>query len=286
VVFAPDSLTAYAIDNNGYAYVIDVLAGTKTADIGVGNNPNGLALTSDGATLYVTNVSDNTVSVIDIATQTVTDTVPVGGGPQGVACANGKAYVTNSNDGTVSVISAGVVVATITVGADESTVYIADSETGPSTVWVIDTATDTVTATISSAGTYVNAIAVTPDGSKVYVASGGAATIVVIDTATNTVTGTIALDHGTGTSPAAVAFSPDGSTAFVTGSNAVNTKWFVTAIDVATDTPYVAIPIVGGPNTGGGGPNLSVAPDGSVAYVCNSYSTTIIPIVRLGLFAL
>src|SRR6266852_4390768 len=59
-----------------------------------------------------------------------------------------------------------------------------------STVSVIDTATDTVIATIP-VGLNPFGVAVSPDGSKVYVTNLSAGTVSVIDTATNTVSATI-----------------------------------------------------------------------------------------------
>ena len=58
-------------------------------------------------TVYVTNMNSNTVSVIDGATNQVTDTVGVGAGPVGVAVdpLTHAAYVTNGNANTVSVIT-------------------------------------------------------------------------------------------------------------------------------------------------------------------------------------
>ena len=71
-------------------------------------------------TVYVTNSSDGTVSVINEATSAVTATIPVGSEPDGVAVdpAAGTVYVTNYGDGTVSVIDAATraVTATIPVG--------------------------------------------------------------------------------------------------------------------------------------------------------------------------
>jgi len=57
-------------------------------------------------TVYVTNNNDDTVSVIDASTRTVTATVPVGKKPGGVAVDPGThtVYVTNFDDNTVSVI--------------------------------------------------------------------------------------------------------------------------------------------------------------------------------------
>ena len=53
--------------------------------IPVGNAPNGVAITSDGISVYVANISDDTVSVIDTATNTVVDSVLVGDLPQALA---------------------------------------------------------------------------------------------------------------------------------------------------------------------------------------------------------
>src|ERR1041384_3084830 len=69
---------------------------------------------------YVANRLDNTVSVIDTATNAVIATMPVGSFPSAVAVTrNGSfAYVTNSGDSTVSVIdtATNTVATTIPVG--------------------------------------------------------------------------------------------------------------------------------------------------------------------------
>ena len=68
--------------------------------------------------------------------------------------------------------------------------YIANS--GSNNVSVVNTATNTVTATVA-VGTTPFGVAVTPDGTRVYVANSGSANVSVISTATNTVTATIAV---------------------------------------------------------------------------------------------
>jgi YVTN family beta-propeller protein len=82
----------------------------------VGNNPGAVTVDQVTGTVYVTNVGDNTVSVIDGATcnalvssgcgQT-TATVPVGAGPVGIFAdhANHTVYVANFADSTVSMIN-------------------------------------------------------------------------------------------------------------------------------------------------------------------------------------
>jgi YVTN family beta-propeller protein len=78
-------------------------------------------------TAYVANGGSGTVSVIDEATGTVTATIAVGSGPDGVAVdpAAHTAYVTNLA-GTVSVIdeTAGSVAATVPVGSDPDGVAV------------------------------------------------------------------------------------------------------------------------------------------------------------------
>jgi YVTN family beta-propeller protein len=51
--------------------------------IPVGSDPYGIAITADGSKVYVTNAADNTVSVIDTATNTVAAVLPVGQEPIG-----------------------------------------------------------------------------------------------------------------------------------------------------------------------------------------------------------
>ena len=55
---------------------------------------------------YIANSGDNTVSVVDLSSFTVTNTIAVGAGPQSVAIhpSRPRVYVSNYTDGTVSVI--------------------------------------------------------------------------------------------------------------------------------------------------------------------------------------
>ena len=76
--------------------------------IPVGTEPFGVAVTPDGSKVYVTNVRDNTVSVIDTTTNTVIGfPIPVGGNPVGAAVTpdGSRVYVTNAVGNTVSVNS-------------------------------------------------------------------------------------------------------------------------------------------------------------------------------------
>jgi len=109
---------------------------------------------------YVANGGDNTVSVIDTATNTVVGIpIPVGREPFGVdVTRDGKhAYVANRGSNNVS---------------------------------VIDTATNMVVATVVVGNVPIN-VAVTPDGNHAYVANAYCSNVSVIDTAANTVEPTV-----------------------------------------------------------------------------------------------
>ncbi len=116
---------------------------------------------------------------------------------------------------------------------------------GPYTVSVIDTATDTVIATILPVGLDPTGVAVSPDGSKVYVTNNVSTvspfgTVSVIDAATNTVSATISV----GFLPEGVAVSPDGSKVYVANNSSFNPgTGTVSVIDTATNTVSATIPV-------------------------------------------
>ncbi len=95
VSISPDDQEAYV--TNGLSGTVSIIAldgpeaFTVVAEIPVGNEPRGCALTPNGTQLYVANHTDGTVSVIDVASQTVLNTITLGGNPQAIA-------ITNDND--------------------------------------------------------------------------------------------------------------------------------------------------------------------------------------------
>jgi len=104
---------------------------------------------------------------------------------------------------------------------------------------VIDTATDTVVGAPIRFGGEHTGIAITPDGSKVYVSTNLgelANTVSVIDTVTNAVSGP---PIPVGLSPFGVAVTPDGSKVYVTntGDNTVS------VIDTATNMVVAVLPV-------------------------------------------
>lgn len=210
---------------------------------------------------YIANYSSNTVSVIDVATRSVTHTIPVGVRPTGVAVTpdGTRAYVANYDSHTVSVISTetNTVIATIPVSGwsygvavtpDGSHVYVADHHA--SNVSVISTATNTVVANISVFKPFL--IAISPNGGTAYVTCGDCNTLTAISTATNSVVGSTTV----GWNPVGVDVSPDGSKVYVasSGSDTVSV--------VSTDTGAVTSTI---PVSAAGA--VAVSPSGDKVYV-------------------
>lgn len=91
---------------------------SPTATIAVGGQPGAVAINTATGVAVVTNRADDTVSIVNLATQAVA-TVAVGDEPNGVAVDNERnvAIVVNSGDKTISVINlaTGTVVATVAV---------------------------------------------------------------------------------------------------------------------------------------------------------------------------
>ena len=149
VVVADGSLGLVALNANNTVGVINMANGTLVSQIPVGNAPNSIVVKGNFA--YVsneggrpatasdfTNLSDGTpivvdktdafattgtVSVINLRSGTVTDTIDVGLHPAGMAVSGAMLYVANSYDDTVSVIDTGLkkVVRTIKVGVPINT---------------------------------------------------------------------------------------------------------------------------------------------------------------------
>ena len=131
---------------------------------------------------------------------------------------------------------------------------------GDSTVSVIDTATNKVTATVS-AGSYPYGVAVNPAETRVYVTNIFDNTVSVIDTATNNITDTVPVEGN----PRGVAVSPDGKKVYVANS-ASDT---VSVIDTATNKVTATI------NVGDTPFGIVVNPAGTKVYVTNINSGTV-----------
>ncbi len=133
-------------------------------------------------------------------------------------------------------------------------------------------------------------VAVTPDGSTVYITNQRANTVSVIDTATNTVIGS---PIPVGSGPWGVAVTPDGSAVYVANFVANTVSVIDTATNMVIGSPIpvgsgpvgVAVTpdgstatnmVIGSPIPVGSGPvGVAVTPDGSTVYITNQRANTV-----------
>jgi len=209
--------------------VVDPVSLTVTATVPVPGGANAVATSSDGHRVYVSGVS---MSILDTATNTVVGTIPLPSPGNALALSsNGSRLYVGLQGGSIEVIdtTTALVTATISVGGDVASMSLTPSQArllaaspGAHGTSVIDTATNAVVATIpgccGGSRAIPESVAVSPDGTRAYVASSTTSpgsfpgAVQVIDTATNTVLGTLAISTSF---PDAVALSPDGTRAYV-----------------------------------------------------------------------
>jgi uncharacterized protein (TIGR03437 family) len=259
--------------------VIDTSSNTVIATVMVGSQPQGIAVTPDGASVYVANCGGD-VFVIDTATNKVSTKFPAGACPTGVVITpdGTRAYVTLTNANSVAAIdtSTNTVMTKIPVGdapsgiamaPNGSHVYVANvgAMASGSSVSVIDTASNTVADTVGLGNVGSVGVAITPDGSRVYVAN-ALGSVSVIDTSSNTVSDTVTVS-GIGNSPVGVAITPDGTRAYVLTYGA-NGTGPVAVIDTPTNTIAAMVSVGTGPT------GVGISPDGTRAYVTIATNVT------------
>ena len=196
---------------------------------------------------------------------TVTGTIEVGTGPDGVAVdsTSHTAYVTDIDDDALSVIDEATksVTTTIIVGAGPLTVaadptahlvYVTNGGNG--TVSVISETTGTVTALIA-VGHGPDGVAMDSTSHLAYVANGGDGTVSAINETTGTVTATIPV----GSDPDGVAVDPTTHTTYVANGGTST----VSVINETTGTVTATIPVGSQPA------GVAVDPASHMAYVAN-----------------
>ncbi|MCC2686161.1 MAG: autotransporter adhesin, partial [Paenibacillaceae bacterium] len=266
-VFSTAYITSF---DSGVVDVVNLSDGTvQKAAITVGTQPVSAAVNPNGTQVFVANAGDNTVSVIDPSTNTVTKTVSVGTSPHGMAFNDdgSKVYVANEGNDTVSVIDTSSLTVTATIstmgfGPVDLVVvggklYIACSNS--STVDVADLSSNTVTGQIN-VDQHPSGLSVNPAGTRVYVANNFGRSVSIIDTSNNsTNTSIVDFDFTTTKEPMSTEVSPDGSTIY-----SANHDGTLSVIDASS---YMVTATI---NVGFGDAVVGVSQDGTRAYTVNA----------------
>ena len=220
IAITPDGAYIYAACQGANSVAVVSTSSYKVVTtIPVETTPIRLAMKPDGKQVYVVNQASNSVSVIDVASNTVVATILVGSRPTDVAFSpdGSSAYVTNYYGYTVSMINtlSQSVSATWSTAAGPQAIVVR----GDGTIYVACQFSNAVSVfgpTGNSLGTisgfaYPSGMAVSSDGSRLYVANANAATLSVVDTGAKQIVATVA----TASSPTNVRLSRDSSTVYV-----------------------------------------------------------------------
>jgi YVTN family beta-propeller protein len=179
VLLSADGNKLFVASGNGVLRVVDPSTLSVLATIAIPSSPNGIARIGDR--LYVSSASAGTITEINLATNSVARTLPIGGRPQDIApSADGSEMYVANESGTVAVvtIATGAVAAQLPVDegafglalAPDGYLYVALSKTGK--VAVIDPKTRTTRATITTGG-IPRRIAPDPKGTAIVVPNEG-----------------------------------------------------------------------------------------------------------------
>lgn len=238
------------------ATAIAVTLGTAPAlgisqvdSVPVGDGPASIALSADGATAYVGNGASNSVSVIDLETQT-SSVVAVGVDPIAVALRPGSVelWVVNYQDLFISIISTTTnqVIGTVTglpasgngidFSADGSRAYVTSYNTDE--VLIIDTANRTVLDTIS-VGDGPEDVRVDAERNRLVIAAQVAGTLSFVDLDTSAVTSV-----AVGSAPVGVHIDAARDRAYVTLFFGAS----LAVVDLTTDTLVDTVSIDSQPN--------------------------------------
>ncbi len=231
--------------------IVDLTRMKLTGMLPSGTDPEQLAVSPDGAYLFVANEDAAKLSIIDTAKAVVVDTIEVGGEPEGVGVepSGRRVWVTSEADDAVFVVDLTLrkVVKKVPVGPrprsvaflpDGSRAYV-PSENG-ATLTVVDARRLETDRTIRLAdGMRPMGTLMATDGKQLFVSTGRSKMVLILDVATHQVVGSIEA----GARPWGLALSPDGRTLFTANGPSND----VSVIDLASRSVTKRIPAGRGP---------------------------------------
>ena len=178
VTGTPDGRRLYvASEDAGLLVEIDTQSGALRS-VRVGDQPEGVALSADGATIFVGTEGDNRITAVDARSMKPAGTIPIAGRPRTIAVqGTGRGYVAAEDGGAVV---------------------------------VFDTATRARRGTVHLPGDGVRPMGIATAGKYAFVTTGRGGTLVRVDGETMEPSGSVPV----GKRPWGVAVSPDGTTVY------------------------------------------------------------------------
>jgi YVTN family beta-propeller protein len=277
VLTLPPSLASYSI------YVTDLLTG-NVAELGhhtwhVGQSIHGLGLSSDGKTLYVTDVAANRLIAFDLSSGTPREMHSVGVGTYPVHMAStrdgGSIFVTSFAGSSVSVVDTHrwTVRATVTTPARPHSILLSPDGAwvytgcyGGSAIAVIDAASAKLAATIAlPTGSEPYGLAISPNGRYLYASDNFTGRLFVVDTQTRREIASIPV----GLHPALIARSPDGKTLYLANGGSRSVSVLDISHNPARPSVRATVAITGYPH------GIAVTPDGRYVVVATTYGKTL-----------
>ena len=246
----------------------DLSTKSFTGSVVVGSTPPHVVFNPAGTTAYATLQTGQGLAVVDVASNTLTTTVPLASdGFNLIVAPDGQRVYVTTADGTLYVVDAAAdtVITTLAVGAaanglafspDGSILYVSSRDAG--TVVAVDVSTDAITQTFTPGG-MPQRLAVAPDGSELYVANEPNG-LDVSDVASGTVSSV-----SFGTAGYGLGLTPDGTQLYVLLPQAGEVR----VLNRATRAPVKTISVGGTPR------NVVFASDGT-ALVANEQAIVFI----------
>jgi len=232
----PSTVGVYATSND-----------QQTAEWNVGTNAVAAVFSPDGKTAYIANQGTN--------------------GTPGVP---GSITVVDVYSGaTVATIQVGYSLEWMVLSKDGSRLYVDSYDAAYyGHVVAIDTATNTVSQAVEFPGLQGGPMALTPDGSTLYTASGygGPVGVLAIDTGSLSVITTVSINTVFG-----LAITPDGKYLYASAFGSP-TGVDVAVIDTSTNAVVTTIPL----SATSLGASVQISPDGSMVWVSESSFITVI----------
>ena len=245
--FAKDNNNAYVPNNNGTLSVIDTRTNTVIDTIPGGfSHPFCATMSPNGKLVYVCS-EDNSIKVVDTATNTITASIGLPGA---------LGFIGNEGAGPVVAFSR----------HGERAFAIASGGGVNSTLYTINTETNTVVSSTSFGSTFLLAVAVSPNGDNIYLGTEAAnlsqSGILVVDADGDEPTQTIALGHLIFD----LALSRDGDRLYASDvSGLIGGQSGVLVVNTDTNSVVTTVPLPNNTFVTG----LAITPDGRHVYACD-----------------